>query len=81
MLIYLNIGFDIVRPTLGKPQKKSFLNGRAIKSGGGKCREIKEKGKRTFLGTFFSNVPTLQKSLSSRGEGGLGLNGPAIKKK
>ena len=38
---------------IGKPQKKSSLNGRAIKSvGGGKGRAIKEKI--TFFGTFFS---------------------------
>ena len=27
---------------------------------------------------FFSNVPKFQRPLSSRGEGGLGLNGPAL---
>jgi len=31
-----------------------------------------------FFGTFFSNVPKFQQPLSSRGEGGLYPNGPAI---
>ena len=61
-------------------KKSSSLNGRAIKSGGGvNGRAIKEK--RTFFGTFFSNVPKCQRPLSSRGGGGLGLNGPAIKRR
>ena len=46
---------------LGKPQKKSSLNGRAIKE------------KITFFGLFFSNVPKFQRPLSSRGEGGKAL--------
>ena len=50
-----------MRDSLGKPQKKSSLNGRAIKREGGvKGRAIKEK--HTFL-TFFSNVPTFQRPL------------------
>ena len=50
-----------------------------LKGGGGvKGRAIKEK--RTFVGTFFSNVPKFQRPLSSRGGGGLGLNGLAIKR-
>ena len=62
-----------MRDSLGKPQKKSSLNGRAIKREGGvKGRAIKEK--HTFL-TFFSNVPTFQRPLNLRGGGGLSLNG------
>ena len=61
-------------------KKSSYLNGQAIKRGGGvKGRAIKEK--RTFFGTFFSNVPKFQRPLSLRGGGGLGLNGPAIKRR
>ena len=36
---------------------------------------------RKKFGTFFSNVPKFQRPLSSRGGGGLGLNGPAIKRR
>ena len=43
------------------------------------CRAIKEK--RTFFGTFFSDNPKFQRPLSSRGGGGLGINGPAIKRR
>ena len=44
-----------------------------------KGRAIKEK--KLFL-TFFFNVPTFQRQLSSRGGGGgLDLNGPAIKRR
>ena len=51
-----------------------------LRGGGGvKGRSIKEK--RTFLGTFFFNVPTFQQPFSSRGGGGLGLNGPAINRR
>ena len=39
------------RTELGKPQKKSSTNGRAIKGGGFKGRAIKEK--RTFYETLF----------------------------
>ena len=50
------------------------------RGGGVKGWAIKEK--KTFFGTFFSNVPKVQQALSSRGGGGggLGLNGPAIKR-
>ena len=67
---------------LREATKKSFyLNGRAIKrgGGGGKGRAIKEKI--TFFGTFFSNVPKFQRPFSSRGGGKLDLNGPAIMKR
>ena len=46
-----------------------------IRGGGVKGRAIKETN-----GTFFANVPTFQRPLSSRG-GWLGLNGPAIKRR
>ena len=54
----------------GKPQKQSSsLNGQVIKRGGGvKGRAIKEK--KTFFGTFFSNVPT---AIKLEGGGGLGF--------
>ena len=54
---------------LEKQQKKVFL----LMAG-----PLRKKS--TFLGTYFSNVPTFQRPLSSRGGGGLGLNGPAIKR-
>ena len=50
-----------------------------LRGGGVKGRAIKEKI--TFFLTFFSNVPKFQRLLSLRGEGGLGLNGPAIKRR
>ena len=65
-------------PSLGKPQKSSYLNGRAIKRGGwGRAGPLRKKG--LFFGTFFSNVPKFQRLLSSRGGGGLGLNGRPLR--
>ena len=47
-----------------------------LRGGGGvKVRAI--KGKKNF----FFNLPKFQRPLSSKGEGGLGLNDPAIKKR
>ena len=48
-------------------KKKTSLNGLSI---------LREKKCRTF----FSNVPMFQRPLSLRGGGGLGLNGPVIKR-
>ena len=48
---------------------------RKLRGGGVKGRAIKKK---LFLEPF---VPTFQRPLSSRGGGGLGLNGPAIKRR
>ena len=56
-------------------KKISSLNGRANKL---QLRALKEKI--AFFGTFFSNIPFFQRPLNSRG-GGLGLIGPAIKRR
>ena len=48
---------------------------------GGRVKGRAIKGKITFFGTFFSNVPKFQRPLSSRGRGGFGLNDPAIKRR
>ena len=58
-------------------QKKSSLNGWAIKrGGGGQVKGGPLRKKELFL-LFFSNVPKFQRPLSSRP----GLHGPAIKKR
>ena len=59
---------------IGKAAKKSSLNGWAMKRG---VKGLAIKEKITFFLTFFSNVPT---AIKLEVGGGLGLNGPAIKK-
>ena len=49
-----------------------------LRGGGDKDRAIKEN---ITFGWLFSNVPKFQRPLSSRAGGGLGLNGPAIKRR
>ena len=59
-------------------KKVLLLMAGPFRGGGIKGQAIKEK--KLFLEPF-SNVPTFQRQLSSRGEGGLGLNGRPIKRR
>ena len=60
--------------------EKTSLKCLAIKMGGG-SRGPGHQGKNNFFWNLFYNVPKSQRPLSSRGGGGLGLNGPAVKRR
>ena len=66
---------------LGKPQKKVFLLMAGPLRGRGRVKGRTIKEKRTFFRTFFFQRSKISTAIVLEGEGGLGLNGHAIKRR